>query len=720
MSESTGQDRYKVRGTKSRTKDRQILKQGDTFAVFDCSGELRSRGPGSALGLYHHGTRFLSQLCLRLAGRPPLVLGSRIRADRALLEVDLANAESSGGSDALAHATAHVLQTMLLWSAVCHERLRIANYSVQRLSMDLEIAFAADFADLFEVRGTKRERHGMHHEPEVRKDAVVLSYTGLDGERRETRLGFAPPPDRCGAHHATYQLELEPGQTTELNVTIACHEERDRKCVPMGFDAAHEAASRALDRLVSAECAVTSSNRRVAEWLRRSFIDLRMMITETDQGPLPYAGVPWYSAPFGRDAIITALEALWVQPELARGVLRFLAATQADTVDAEADAEPGKIVHEVRRGEMAKLGEVPFGRYYGTVDATPLFIVLAARYLEHTGDIATIRALWPNIERALEWIERYGDCDGDGFVEYERRAGAGLDNQGWKDSQDAIFHADGSLARGPIALCEVQSYVYAALRGAARVASRLERDALAQRLLGRAEQLRERFDAAFWCEDLGFYALALDGLKRQCRVRTSNAGQCLFGGIVRPERVRPLVDQLFADEMFSGWGIRTVATSEVRYNPMSYHNGSVWPHDNALIAWGLARYGLTSAAQRLMRALFHVTHYTDLHRLPELFCGFQRRPSEGPTKYPVACSPQSWATASPFLLLEAALGMQVEGAAERVSFSRPVLPRFVRWLSLRNLRVGASSLDLMFRRHREDVGLGLVERRGRAEVLVVK
>jgi glycogen debranching enzyme len=367
--------------------------------------------------------------------------------------------------------------------------------------------------------------------------------------------------------------------------------------------------------------------------------------------------VPWFSTVFGRDGIITALQTLWLNPEIAKGVLEYLASSQADRTDAMADSEPGKILHEMRRSEMAATGEVPFARYYGSVDATPLFIILAGAYFDRTADRDFVERLWPNIGRALSWIDDYGDVDGDGFVEYARHSGKGLVQQGWKDSSDSVFHSDGKIAEPPVALCEVQGYVYAAKLAAAKLSRVLGNVDRSCALEVQAETLRTRFEEAFWCEDLGTYALALDGRKRPCRVRASNAGHCLYSGIASPERGRRVAETLLGNEFFTGWGIRTLGKSEVRYNPLSYHNGSIWPHDNSIIASGLARYGSKKLAGQVLLALLDLSSEVDLHRLPELFCGLKRRPAEGPTLYPVACSPQAWSAAAPFLILEGCLGI---------------------------------------------------------------
>jgi glycogen debranching enzyme len=410
-------------------------------------------------------------------------------------------------------------------------------------------------------------------------------------------------------------------------------------------------------------------------------------------------------------------DALWLNPAVARGVLEFLACHQATELNPACEAEPGKILHEMRKGEMSALGEVPFGRYFGTVDATPLFVMLAHGYYVRTGDRVLIERLWPHLERALDWIERYGDSDGDGFVEYSRRSRDGLVQQGWKDSNDSVFHADGTLADGPIALCEVQGYVYAAKRGAAQLALTLGLRDRSSALESQAATLRERFDRAYWCDEISTYALALDGEKRQCKVRTSNPGHCLYTGIASTDHAYSVAHSLLSKDFFSGWGIRTVASGEARYNPLSYHNGSIWPHDNALIAAGLAHYGFRDMAGEVLSGLLSVSTFVDLNRLPELFCGLDRRAREGPTLYPVACAPQAWAAGAVFLLLQSCLGLSLSAEKKQIRLDGPHLPEAIPELWIRDLRVADAHIDLFLERRNNLVRLQILDKRGEVDVI---
>ena len=695
----------------------RALKHGHTFAVFDARGDIADRDGGSE-GIYYRDTRHLSHLVLTLNGAALLLLSSNVQADNVVLAVDLANPDL-GSARRMRGELIHVSRLKFVWQNAVYERLLVRNYDVVPHRLVLGIAFAADFADLFEVRGTRRSRHGETAAERRSASAVVLRYLGLDGIERATCIGFDPAPSRLDTSEAEFELTLAPGEGARIALRIDCEGIDRPQLAGTSFYGTLRLARRALRNSSGRAASLASSNTVFNEFARRSIADLYMLLTDTEHGPYPFAGIPWFSTVFGRDGIVTALFMLWIDPEIARGVLNFLAATQASETDPERDAEPGKIVHEIRDGEMARLGEVPFARYYGSVDATPLFVMLLGEYVERTGDIATARALWPNVERALGWIDHEGDPDGDGFVEYARRNANGLVNQGWKDSHDAVFHADGSMARGPIALCEVQGYVYAAKRHAARLAVALDHSAAAAILTQQAEALRENFERAFWCEELGTYALALDGDKRACRVVTSNAGQVLLSGIADPGRARRVAETLLGVACFAGWGVRTLALTAPRYNPMSYHNGSVWPHDNALIALGLARYGLKEAAARIFEGLYAAAGYVELRRLPELFCGFPARRLTAPTLYPVACSPQAWASAAVFALVQASLGLSFAEAAGEIRFERPLLPRFLDDLELRGLKLKDGAADALLRRHGDEVALTVTRREGNVRIVVL-
>ena len=621
------------------SRPRRALKHDDTFVVLDSHGDIGASAGGPD-GLFNADTRYLARLEMTLDGLQPLLLGSNLRDDNSSLTVDLTNPDIyRGGRLVLQKDLLHIVRTFFLWRGTAYQRIGLQNHGEHSASFDLTLAFDNDFADLFEVRGSQRKRRGIATSRLLGPGDVALEYTGLDEQARSTMVHFEPRPTKLAANTATYHFELAPQQSTSLFITASCNAALGHK--PEPFFRALLAHRREMRNFSKGATSIETSNDIFNEVLCQAMADLNMLMTETPQGRYPYAGIPWYSTTFGRDGLITAMQMLWIDPRVARGVLKRLAAFQAKSVDALNDAEPGKILHEMRGGEMAALREVPFAQYYGSVDSTPLFVMLAGLYVERTGDDETLRELWPAIEAGLAWIDGPGDPDKDGFVEYQRATDEGLQNQGWKDSYDAIFHADGQLAEGNIALAEVQGYVYAAKQLASRLALRMGLTDKARKLETEADTLQAQFEEAFWCEELGTYALALDGEKMPCAVRSSNAGQVLFTGIVREDRARMVAADLMRPHFFTGWGIRTIARGEARYNPMSYHDGSIWPHDNALITLGLARYGLKHSVEAVFKGLFDTATYMDLRRLPELFCGFQREKRRGPTLYPVACAPQA-------------------------------------------------------------------------------
>src|SRR3974390_2038373 len=702
---------FYIPATASPSRPRRTLKYGDSFAVVDSHGDIGASRGGQD-GIFHADTRYLSRFELLLNGMPPLLLGSNLRDDNSVLTVDLTNPDIYFDQHlALPKDTMHVVRTLFLWRGGAYHRLGIQNHGEARTKISLSLAFDNDFADLFEVRGLHRDRRGT---VETQFDSVagrvVIGYEGLDGKQRRSTLTFHPPPTNLHKNIASYALDLRPGERCSIYLPLDCDRETQNR--PQDFFRRMITAARELRSATQHAATVMTSNAILNQVLCRSMADLYMLITQTPQGPYPYAGIPWYSTTFGRDGILTAVPMLWLDASIAKGVLKRLAAFQATEHDSLKDAEPGKILHEMRAGEMAALREIPFGLYYGSVDSTPLFVLLLGLYIERTGAVATLRELRPNLAAALAWMDRFGDRDGDGFLEYQRATEQGLSNQGWKDSQDAVFYEDGRIAEGPIALAEVQGYAYAAKRLAAHCVRRLGDEGGARKLEAEAAQLREKLDTPFWCESIGTYAIALDGRKKPCLVRTSNAGQTLFTGIAKTERAAIIAKNLMEPRFFAGWGIRSLAHSEPRYNPMSYHNGSIWPPDNALIALGLGRYGFKDAVDRIFAGMLDAAAYMDFRRLPELFCGFRRRRNHGPTLYPVACSPQAWSAATPFALLQASLGLEFDSDAKEIKLRNPHLPSFIDMLTIKGLRLGDSTVDLALHGQGNDVSLRVLRSDG--------
>ncbi len=630
-------------------KDEIAVVDGRAFMVSDDLGEV---APGSAHGLFFNDTRFLSTYALELNGSRPIPLGAGNPSHRTayFYATNAADGVVPGGTLGLVRERSI--------NGRLRDELTLANHGDRPASITLSLRLGVDFADVFEVR-----RVDGHRPPAiacVAVDGTSLEYRIVrDGLECRTQVHCSQPPT-LWSDRLEYTLDLESGQEWRLalDVTQTRGEPgawgwgigaRDRGTVVPSLPSPQPLApSPQLDT-------VDPLLRRAWERAVEDLAALRM--PGPDGYPLPAAGLPWFMAVFGRDSLIAGLQTLALGPELALGALHGLAHEQATASDDFRDADPGKIPHEIRNGVLARAGHVPHACYYGTVDATPLFLTLLAETWRWTGDLDVVRTLLPHAEAALAWIERHGDLDGDGFVEYRRRSPHGLDNQGWKDSHDSVRFADGRLAEGPIALCEVQGYVYQAWRGMADLYEALERRPAALALRRRAEAFRRRFDAAFWMPDESCYALALDGHKRQVNAVSSNAGHCLWSGIVLPERAPWLARRLLQDDLWSGWGIRTLSTRMAAYNPISYHNGSVWPHDNSLIAVGLARYGFRDEANRVIQGLLAAAEQFPHFRLPELFAGYPRRPNGGPIEYPNANSPQAWAAGAVVLMAQTLLGL---------------------------------------------------------------
>lgn len=693
----------------------QVLKSGEVFAIFDGAGDI-SPHQDAKEGLYHRDTRHLSRLRLTIEGRPLEVLSTGVSLRSNMLVVEAANPDLQTASGPVARETVHVQRSTFLWDGGAFERISVRNHGLQSAKLELALAFAADFADIFEARGFDRGTRGAVHAT-LDTSEVRFAYGSADGERRETRLAFWPAPDRLSDSMAAWQIQLAPHESHVIFVRIGCTAEAPEGRA-LGYFSALRRSRRGWRTMCRRSVRVTSSDPIVNEIFGRARSDLCMLTTETEYGLYPFAGVPWFAAPFGRDGLITSLLTLWTDPAIARGTLTYLAAVQAQTDDPATDAEPGKILHEGRSGELARLGTIPFRRYYGAIDSTPLFLVLAGAYLKRTGDVETIRTIGAAVDRAVNWLCTFGDPDADGFIEYLRRRPDGLRNQGWKDSDDSVFHRDGRLAEGPIALVEVQGYAYAAWLSASRIALALGDAARSADYATNASLLRDQIERHFWDDELGTYALALDGAKEPCLVRSSNAGHLLFCGVPGPDRAAAVAASLSGPQAFSGFGIRTLAQGEARYNPMSYHNGSIWPHDNAMIALGLSAYGFKREALRVFEAMLLTAEHMDLKRLPELFCGFRRRRGRGPSLYPRACAPQAWAAAAPFGALAAALGLGFDAETQTVRLDRPRLPARLDWLRLEGVGIGDGRADLLLRRVGDHVSVDVLRRDGSIEIAV--
>jgi glycogen debranching enzyme len=715
--EKAVKDTYLVMGTSSLTEESTIvLKHNNTFATFNKYGNILPFEK-SAQGIFFNGTRFLSDFRMIIEGNKPLFLSSNLRERSEMFVVDLTNPDILEDHELkLEKGNLHIMRKKVLWEACFYEQIQFSNFGREEFECDIEFDFDADFVDIFEVRGIERKHRGETYPIRMDDSSMRISYKGLDGKQRSTCILMDPEPDHVEAGHVLYTLRLAPGEKQIVSLTMSFSQEGIEESSILDFRKATKKHKRRFDYIDETACEIYTSNEQFNHWINRSKTDLITVISDTPYGPYPYAGIPWYDTPFGRDGIITAFECLWVSPEVAKGVLHFLAATQATEEDSFRDAEPGKILHESREGEMSILNEVPFRQYYGTIDATPLFIVLAGAYFKRTNDLETIQSLWKNIELALAWIEKYGDSNGDMFVEYFRKEESGLFNQGWKDSSDSISYENGVIAELPIALCEVQGYVYDAWINAALMSQALGDEKRAKELKSRAETLQQKFSEKFWWEEKSVFYLAIANGK-PCRVVSSNAGHCLFSGIATQEQADKMAHTLLAENMFTGWGIRTLGAAESRYNPMSYHNGSVWPHDSAMVAYGLAKYGLKEEVIKLGTALFDASLFMEGQRLPELFCGFKRRQGEAPTSYPVACSPQAWSVGAVFIILQAFLGMDVNEYENVIRFYRPTLPPYMNSLTLRNLRFGDIKLGIDFIRTGDSVSITMKNKNVRMEII---
>ena len=745
-----------------------VLKHGNLYLLTDTFGDIHPDGRG--LGLYDLDTRVLSCAVLRMNGTRPTLLRSQVSANHEGV-IQLTNPEFRRNRDdkvgaPVARQSLSMLRRRWIGDGLA-EQITVTNFSAGEQSIVLDLELDVDAADIFEVRGQSRAGRGRFLDTAATDRSLVFSYVGLDSYVRRSYLTFTPAEvtagrdlndmDRAlgeggeGSIRIRWTADIPVGEHIEVEWRLwtdlqpgdagAAGDAEGAGDGSTGRDDGHAFAAGHPVHAMTPRTAPIAAPEHAAEQYRtwtertarvdsdgelldlavhRSIADLRLLMNDGPRPGLHYvaAGVPWFATRFGRDSIITALEALPFMPDLAVDTLRVLAEWQATERDPKRDMAPGKILHELRSGEMVRTGEIPHRPYYGSVDATPLWLVLLGQTFRWTGDLALVRELWPNVLAALAWIDADGDIDGDGFVEYLRGDERGLFNQGWKDSSDAIRHRDGTIAEPPIALVEVQGYVYDAKVRIAELARLVGQPELATRLESEAADLRRRFDAAFWMPDAGYYAVALDAAKRPVGSITSNPAHCLWSGIVLDERVGEVAARLMRPDLDSGWGIRTYAAGQPGFNPIGYHTGSIWPHDNAIAAAGLKRAGRHDEADRIATRIFEAARDSPEFRLPELFCGFTRDPSSVPVPYPVACSPQAWAAAAPLSLLQTMLGMHPRASEGILELDRPHLPTWLGKVTVHNLRVGAETVDLLFHRWRGTTSAEVLRRSGDLDLII--
>lgn len=706
---------------------RITLKCEDAFLVTDISGDFLATK--REMGLFWHGTRFLRSCNLLLDGQPLMVLSYQVSDSGDACQVDLTNiAFTTFGTDTqqtVEQGAIHVHRQLQLLPDRLLQTITITSFHADPMPLTLSLKVGADFCDMFEVRGAVRAQRGVLLAPDMNTDTVTLGYRGRDSIVRESHFTLSPPADHVVTDRLFWHMQLSKSHPVELHISMQVREGLPGEEISRRDQIARvraEVMLSSLDTTTSSEpikpVSIHTSDPLFNRLLERGMNDLTMLSTVTPHGRYPYAGIPWFSCPFGRDALITCIEFLPWMPDIVRGTLTFLAAHQGTKCEPFTDEEPGKMLHEFRTGEMANQREIPYIPYYGSIDVTPLFLIVLADYIRWTDDLTFLTRLWPHAQAAARWLVNYGDRDGDGFIEYHKASEQGLHNQGWKDAWDSISYGNGAMPVGPIALCEVQGYTYAAYRAMSYLAGRLRKQYKADYWTQKAEIVRKNFLRAFWWEEQQSFYLALDGNKQPCDVVTSNAGQCLWSGIVPEDKAQMVIKRLMQRDMYSGWGIRTLSTQATRYNPLSYHNGSIWPHDNAMVGTGFAHYGGKWATSQLLKSMYEASLYFEGMRLPELYCGFTQRMGYGPTRYPVACSPQAWAAGAPFLLLGALLGLRPDAQHKRLTVAYPQLPDWLTQIEIQGVYVGNQQAHLRFV-HTAEKTIVMIEPDNEVEIQVI-
>jgi glycogen debranching enzyme len=692
-------------------RDVQTIKHDRVFLLCDRYGDV-PRDNTAALGLYFRDTRFLSTYELSIDGMRPTYLHSEVDRNYSMLIETTLPITSVDPSGVETGKNVSISRHRWLEHGM-HETIKVQNFGAEKRTVRLEVTFGADFLDLFEVRGFKRKERGTMLEPVMSDGQVTYAYEGRDGVRRELEVAFEPHPKRMSTKKAVFDMKLQPQSSSAIEVSFL-----PRAGEQEPIHATHADLERDYSSWRKSCTRVRTSNPQLQQYVDRAILDLRMMQTDMDGTPAIDAGVPWFSTLFGRDSLITAYQALGVNPDLAKGTLVKLAELQGTKEEDWRDEEPGKILHEIRFGELAATGEIPHTPYYGSIDSTPLWLLIYGRVWMWTADLEFAEKLWPHAERALAWIDKYGDSDGDGYVEYHKKSEGGLDNQGWKDSRDGIVHEDGTIPVGPIALVEVQGYVYDAWKQVARVARALAHGDVAGELEHKADVLKQKFNEDFWMPEAGYYAVALDGNKEQVRSITSNPGHGLWSRIIEHDRAGRVVRRLLAPDMSSGWGIRTLSAKNPAYDPIGYHTGTVWPHDNSLIAHGMKLSGFDDAANKVIGQLALSGAFFPAGRFPELFCGFSRDDVPVPVEYPVACRPQAWATGATLLMMRSYGGISAEAPAKTLYIVRPTLPFWLARNDVIGMRVGGARVDLAFHSHEGATGCQVLRKDGDLEVLI--
>lgn len=692
-----------------------VIRERATFLLTDPDGNVPP-GNTRGFGIYQADTRHLSGYQFSLNGIAPVMLLSTAELGYAMEQVMTNPTLGTQEGRTVNRGTIEIRRQRVI-SEVTEERLSVTNYNPFPVSLSLLYEFAADFADIFDVRGYERERMGDPQEPLIDERSITYTYKGIDGRERRTRIEFDTKPDYIDSASVLFRVTLHRRESASLRLTIAIDDQQPSATHVSRF----EMVAEDYRRWNTGSTQVFTDNELFNRVLGRSVDDVRMLWSASASGqPYPAAGTPWFDAFFGRDSCVLAMQMLPYRPDVARETLQLLAKWQGKRVDHSHDEEPGKILHELRFDELSRAGELPYGPYYGSIDSTPLFLMLLAEYYDWTNDLEFVRELLPAVKRALHWMNTYGDVMGDGYLASIKRSAKGLVNQGWKDSWDSVVHANGELAQAPVALAEVQGYAYAARRRMAPLLEALGEDDLAADLRERAARLREQFDRDFWLADQRFFAMALDGARRPVTSVTTNPAHGLWCGIIEPERAGQVVSRLMANDIFSGWGLRTLTASNPRYNPIGYHIGSVWPHDNSIAAMGFKMYGFEDELNEIGTALFDAAATFPYFRLPELFGGEARSAHNAPVPYPVACSPQSWAAGSIPLITQAILGLKAEASEKQLRIVNPRLPYWLGTAHVRNLRIGGGHVTLQYRRVGGNTHVEVQKTTGGIDVIISK